>query len=237
VLVNSRNPGKPGPTDVLAAARDRYTQRLIVIAVVTALVGVLIEFQFYMAAATSGQSGRENARFFSSVYFVLSLIGLVVQIYVMPRVQNRIGIQRSLLILPSVLLGAVAPLLVNSAMLLRSLLRVTEGGLKSSIHRSNWEQAYIALPRIRRPVAKILVDGGGARLGEGLAAGILQIWLSFKVAGRPLVGQDIRWVSVILVAAVLVWIGITRGIGKTLTGCLAVGGETDERLDIPLPET
>jgi hypothetical protein len=236
-LANSRDPGRPGPMELLAAGRDRYTQLLVLIATATALVGVLIEFQFYMAAATSGQSGRENMQFFSSVYFVVSLIGLVVQIQVMPWVQNRIGIQRSLLILPSVLLGAASALLFSSAVALRTLLRITEGGLKSSIHRANWEQAYIALPPIRRPVAKLLVDGAGARLGEGLAAGMLQIWLSFVVMDRSLAGLDVRWVTAVLLVAVIVWIAITRSIGWTLTECLAVAGEAEERLDIPLPDT
>ena len=52
----------------------------------------------------------------------------------------------------------------------RTALRVAEGGLKSSIHRSNWEQAYLPVARRLRPVAKIMVDGVGMRVAEGLAA-------------------------------------------------------------------
>ena len=75
--------------ELLAAGRDRYTQLLVLIAMATALVGVLIEFQFYLAAGTSGNSGRQNADFFANFYLFLSASALLVHRLSAPSAETR----------------------------------------------------------------------------------------------------------------------------------------------------
>ena len=43
------------------------------------------------------------------------------------------------------------------------MLRVTEGGLRSSVHRSIWEQAFIPIDAGDRSTVKIAADGIAAR--------------------------------------------------------------------------
>jgi len=85
--------------------RRRYGAVLFGLGVLAAIVGVLIEFQFYWAASTSGASAREQSRYFANLYLVLNAAALTVQLLVMPRVQRSLGIVGSLTVMPAMLFG------------------------------------------------------------------------------------------------------------------------------------
>ncbi len=104
---------------------------------------MLIEFQFYWAASASGAGEREQSRYFANLYLLLNAAALTVQLVVMPRVQRSLGIVGSLMVMPAMLLGGAVLVSLSAGLAARGALRVTEGGLKASIHRANWEQAFL----------------------------------------------------------------------------------------------
>jgi hypothetical protein len=57
---------------VPAMLRQPYPALLLAVGMAGSLVGVLVEFQLYLAAAASGADARANAAFFASVYLVLN---------------------------------------------------------------------------------------------------------------------------------------------------------------------
>jgi hypothetical protein len=201
----------------------------------TALVGVLIEFQFYLAAATSGNDGRENARFFANTYLALNAGALAVQLAVLPRFQPRFGVHRGLLVLPTVLAAGASALLGTVTVFAGSLLRITEGGLKASIHRVSWEQAFLPVRAGQRATVKIIVDGAGARVAEGLAALLLLAWLELVVRGGSLIGRDIRWLTYVLTAACAGWVAVTLVLARRL-GVALIGGASPSPA-VPLPDS
>ena len=128
----------------------------------------------------------------------------------------------SLLILPASLLGASLVAAASASSLARAWLRVAEGGLKSSIHRSSWEQAYLPLDRSRRAFTKILVDGVAARFGEGTAAAIL------LMAGP-------HWIAAILIGGTALWLALTVALRKSRQSPDLLP-EAELRPDIPIPD-
>lgn len=225
------------PPGVPALSGHQYLWLLLGVGMTGSLVGVLVDFQLYLAAATSGNTARENARFFASVYLFLNAAALVVQLYLMPRIQRAIGVHGSLLILPAALLGAATGLLAGATLATRTLLRITDGGLRASIHRVNWEQAYLPLDRAHRATAKVWIDGAAARVAEGLAALVLYLWLAFVVAGRPLVGQPTSWMTYLLLAALVLWVVLTRTLASRLKPWVSDVSESELRAAVPLPDT
>jgi ATP/ADP translocase len=233
-----RPPVSVRPQAFWGLLRGRYSLLLLAVAMAASLAGVLIEFHFYLVAATSGNGGRDNAGFFGTAYFLLNLIALVPQLVLVPQLQRVIGVPGSLLVLPSVLLGGGIALFSNISMLTWSFLRVTEGGLKNAIHRPSWEQAFLPLPRPQRAVAKLLIDGAGVHIAQGLAAMAMLVWLHFVVGDRPLVAQSPAWVTVLLLAITSLWIALTRLLGRSLARATAPPGAQEEyRPDIPLPDS
>ena len=228
----------PCAKDFRSVLRNRYSFLLLAVAMSAALVGTLVEFQFYITASAARQSGRQNADFFASFYLALNAIAFLGQIYLMPRVQRAIGVMGSLFILPAALLGLAAALFVNASILLRSTLRVTEGGLKSSIHRSNWEQAYLALGRAERAAAKLIVDGMGARLAEGGAAVVLFLWIRSAMPDGRMPDPGIQWITWVLIVAAITWITLTILLRRSAGAATAPGIlDSEARLDIPLPDS
>ena len=129
-------------------------------------------------------------------------------------------------------------LLVNASILARSGLRLVEGGLKMSIHRSNWEQAFSPLGYAHRSAAKLVVDGMSARIGEGLAAIILLLWLSSVHLETELSALRLGWMTVLLLAAISVWITLTVLFRRSLVPIAGRAATTGApRLEIPLPDS
>jgi ATP:ADP antiporter, AAA family len=213
--------------DHLNLLAQPYIRVMVGISGLGALAGLYIDFQFY---ATVVISGKNNSQFFANFYIVLNAASLLLQLTVAPRLQARLGIGGALLLLPSVLLGGIGFGQFLGASQSRAILRVTEGGMKAAIHRSTWEQTFLPIDRAQRDIVKVMVDGLFARLAEGLGALVLLVWLAGSSVNPE--GLDLGWISWAIVAALLLWIGLTRHLRAL--GCSAIN--TDEP-SIRLPDS
>ena len=176
-----------------------------------ALAGLLIDFQFY-AVATSAQMGSKgNANFFANFYIMLNFSSLMLQLFATPKIQDKVGLRGGLMVLPLALIGGATFVTAAATGLSRSVLRVTEGGLRSSVHRSIWEQAFFPIDPTDRSAVKIAVDSVAARTSEVIGAVAILLWLKQAaqdgVLPMPLNTQWMAWVTL---ATVAVWLLITR---------------------------
>ena len=208
-VVAKKNSGrKPG---ILAPVSNKYALTLLFISMTGALAGLLIDFQFYAAAASANMGGKGNANFFANFYILLNFSSLLLQLFATPRIQDKIGLRGGLMVLPFALVGGAAFASAAATALSRSLLRVTEGGLRSSVHRSIWEQAFIPVDSTDRSTVKLLVDGVAARIAEAIGALAILIWLKQAVpSGMIHMPLDTRWMSWVVLATVLIWLIITQ---------------------------
>lgn len=186
------------------ALGERYVRLLLAIAALTAFCGVLIEFQFYRAASSYVGGAADRIALFANFYIALGLAGLVLQWFVAARLQAAIGLTSSLLILPGAIVGLLPAVLGFASGTMHAVLRLTEGGLKSSLHRSSWEQTYLAIGSGCRTEAKLLVDGVGSRLAEGLGATLLLVGPAAAQGGH---GSSALMYG--LFAASVLWVALT----------------------------
>jgi ATP/ADP translocase len=225
-----------GGGDRTSLFRHPYASVLLLVAVMASLTGILVEFQFYVAAATSGQDARQNATFFANFYLVLNGAALIAQLYLMPRVQRWVGVHGSLLIMPVAILGGAALLTANGSMLARSGLKLTEGGLKASLHRSNWEQAFLPVDERERTSAKLWIDGAAARVAEGVAALALYVWLVAVVGDRSPADVSYAWITYGILGTASAWLLLTRALARR-AGDQQRPPADAMRVDLPLPDT
>ena len=210
----------PGSQRIWPLLQDRYVALLAAIALLGSISGVLIEFQFYTIAAGRGSGATAM---FADFYLWINGAALALQLFVTPPLQRRIGVNGSLFILPLALVGAAAITLATGSAAARAGMRIAEGGLKSSVHRSNWEQSYLPVDRDSRSTVKLLVDGMAARVGESVAALML-------IAGVTML--DPGWITGVLLATTLSWLLLTILLRRNL-------GEEDLdalRPDLPIPD-
>jgi len=198
---------KKGHSGFLKPLRNKYALTLLFISMSGALAGLLIDFQFYAAAA----GAKANAGFFANFYILLNFSSLLLQLFATPKIQDRVGLRGGLMVLPLALIGGATFATAAATALSRSVLRVTEGGLRSSVHRSIWEQAFIPVESGDRSAVKIAIDGIAARVAEATGAVALLVWLKQiapdGVLPMPL---DTRWIAWLTLAIVILWLIITR---------------------------
>lgn len=195
----------------LAPVSNIYALTLLFISMTGALAGLLIDFQFYAAAASASMGSKGNANFFANFYILLNFCSLLLQLFATPKIQDKIGLRGGLMVLPFALVGGAAFASAAATAFSRSVLRVTEGGLRSSVHRSIWEQAFIPVDSSERSVVKILVDGIAARIAEAMGAVVILIWLKQAVPDGVInMPLDTRWMSWVILGTVVTWLLITH---------------------------
>ena len=195
----------------LAPITNKYSLTLLLIAMTGALAGLLIDFQFYAAAAGANMGSKGNTSFFANFYILLNFMSLLLQIFATPKIQDKVGLRGGLMVLPLALIGAASFVTAAATALSRSVLRVTEGGLRSSVHRSIWEQAFIPLDSTERSNVKLAVDGIGARIAEILGALVIFLWLKQAAsAGALPMPLDTTWMVWVTLATVAIWLVITQ---------------------------
>jgi len=233
--------GDDAPPGVLTAFRLPGVGLLLGVSMAAAMTGIFVDFQFYLAAA--GGSAEENTVYFANVYLVLSSASLFLQLVVAPWLQRTAGIRRSLLVLPVALFGGAATVLFMGTLMARAGLRVMEGGLKAGVHRTSWEQAYMAFPKEARATTKVLVDGLGARVAEGVAGLGLHLLLLFAVGSIGGSLSAVPWIASVSAAWVTAALVLSAGCWAVLTWALArrlraaTGNDEDHRLRAPLPDS
>jgi ATP/ADP translocase len=179
-----------------------------------ALAGLLIDVQFYISATTASMGSKGNANFFANFYIMLNFGSLLLQLFATPKIQEKIGIRGGLMVLPFALIGGASFATAAATAFSLSVLRVTEGGLRSSVHRSIWEQAFIPVDSSDRSVVKLAVDGIGARIAEGIAAVGLYFWVQQVAPGGVVAGPlDTSWMAWMTLATVIAWLAITQKLG------------------------
>ncbi|HLN84794.1 MAG TPA: Npt1/Npt2 family nucleotide transporter, partial [Candidatus Binatia bacterium] len=167
--------------------------------------------QFYAAAASASMGSKGNANFFANFYILLNFSSLLLQLFATPKIQDKVGLRGGLMVLPFALVGGATFATAAATAFSRSVLRVTEGGLRSSVHRSIWEQAFIPVDSTERSSVKIAVDGIAARIAEAIGAVAILVWLK-KVVTNGVIHMplDTRWISWLLLITVAAWLFITR---------------------------
>ena len=195
----------------LTPLTNKYSLTLLFISMTGALAGLLIDFQFYAAAASANMDSKGNASFFANFYILLNFMSLLLQLFATPKIQDRVGLRGGLMVLPLALIGAASFATAAATALSRSVLRVTEGGLRSSVHRSIWEQAFIPLDSTERSAVKLAVDGIGARIAEVVGAVAIFLWLKQAASkgGLPM-PLDTSWMVWFTLATVAIWLVITQ---------------------------
>jgi len=185
--------------------KQPYVLALFGISALAALVALYIDFQFYAMATIDG---KNQAQFFANFYILLNAASLGLQLIVTPWLQSRFGVGGALMVFPTVLFGITGVVSFTTTILSRAVLRVTEGGLKASIHRSTWEQAFLPINGEKRAMAKTLVDGAVARISEGIGAAVLSVWL--KSLKTSLTASQLAWISWVILGAILLWVIFTK---------------------------
>ena len=181
---------QPKRSGLQVLAMEPYLRALGGLVLLGTVAAALIDYVFKAQAAAVYTDGDALMRFFAWFYTGASLLTFGAQMLLSKRVLERLGIARSVGLLPWVVVAggtavAAAPGLV-SATLAYGLESIT----RSSLYRMAYELLFTPVKPEDKRATKTIIDVGFDRLGDALGGGIVQvaIWvLAPAIATRSLV--------------------------------------------------
>lgn len=154
-----------------------------------------LDYLFRARAVADFGKGAGLTRFFNFFYTGISVATFAVQAGLSRIWLKRFGPGGTVSVLPVAVTGAsLVSLFVPGAIMIS---RGLEQLLRGSLYRSGYELFYTPMPAAERRSVKAVIDIGADRLGEGLAAAAIQLFLVFPEA-------SVRFI----LAAVAVWSGV-----------------------------
>ncbi|MEM8607923.1 MAG: Npt1/Npt2 family nucleotide transporter [Myxococcota bacterium] len=170
-------PGTPSARQRLRSSvetlqRSPYLQRIASLVALVAIVGTLLDFAFKAEASVRLSTEAELASFFAIFYTVTSVVGFVLQTTGSSRLLDRVGVERTLAILPWTVMTLSVVGMAFTRLVTLALVRGAEWALESSVFRSGYELLYVPIPAARKRSTKVIIDVGLRRAGDLVGSGI-----------------------------------------------------------------
>ncbi|HEX5000448.1 MAG TPA: Npt1/Npt2 family nucleotide transporter [Terriglobia bacterium] len=195
------NPG--GAEEGLRGNRKEssYVSTLASLLFAGVIVEAFIDYEFKTIAGQGFASADRLAAYFGGITSCGGVLALLTQSFLTQRVLKRCGAGAAIVLLPIALLIAFLLVAAQPTLWAVSILKLTDGCLSYSVHRSGMELLYLPISARARAAAKArmdtLVDRGGRAVG-----GVLLLALT---AGFAL---SLSTLSLVASGALVVWLGI-----------------------------
>jgi ATP:ADP antiporter, AAA family len=183
---------------------SRQMQLIGVIITMGAFGAAILDQQLNMATEVFKGRGATDSitAFLGSVRFILSLAGLVIQMFLTSRVHRLLGVGFALMVLP-VSLGIMAGvILANTALWAPASGSIVDRSLRYTIDKTTREILFLPLPTDVKLQAKPFVDVTVDRMAKGIGA--LMLLVLIKPWGLNLSWQQLSYATLVLVAVWLV---------------------------------
>jgi AAA family ATP:ADP antiporter len=165
------------------------------------ILEAFIDYEYKAVARQSFDSKDGLTSFFGTISSYGGMLALLVQTLLTAPLLKRFGVGAAILLLPSALLAGFLVVAARPALWAVSLLKLIDGALSYSVHRSGMELLYVPISEKLRAPVKAFIDLLADRAGRALG-GLLLLLLT---AGISL---SIPMLSLIAASCLAVWLGI-----------------------------
>lgn len=152
----------------------RYLRSLLLLVAVAKAVSTVIDYQFNGLIELSVVGQEARTALFGLFYTALNVTSLAAQLFLTSRLFNKLGVHRTLAVLPAGLAVGLLGLLVIPGLAVAGLVALYDRSLNYSLGQTGKEVLYVPVPREIRFQVKPLIDAAAFRLAQGLTgAGLL----------------------------------------------------------------
>jgi ATP:ADP antiporter, AAA family len=195
-------PVSPDPIFGLASLRASPQAREIAVLVVFGTASAAI-LDYLLKSRAATEYDAHLLQFFAIFYTGIQVVTFLFQAFAAVPVQRRLGVGRSVTMLPVGLgVGAIASLFFPSTPVF-AFARGTESVVRGSLFRSGYELLFSAMAPQEKRRVKTFLDVACDRAGDALGAGIVQLLL---MTGPLFLVNEMLGV-VLLMTAASIWIG------------------------------
>lgn len=180
---------------------SRHLRLIVSVIVLMVVTSTFVDFQFKTVAAQAFVSEDALTSFMGRFYGRVSLVALLVQFLIAPRLIRVLGIGGALSVLPIALAGGAVAMLVVPGLLAGVALRGADQTLKHSIDKTGRELLFVPVSLWTKKRVKVFVDLFVDQGAQGLAGALLLL----LTAGIGLGAGELSGVVLVLLAA---WGGV-----------------------------
>jgi AAA family ATP:ADP antiporter len=169
-----RSTNSSGCTSLLCYLKEfPYLRYLLALVMIAKGVSTIIDYQFNGLVELSVIGKEARTALFGTFYTGLNLASLVAQVALTSRLFSRLGIHRTLAVLPVGLAIGLAGLLLIPGLALAGLVALYDRSLSYSLGQTGKEVLYVPVPSAVRTQVKPLIDAAAFRLAQGAAGAVL----------------------------------------------------------------
>jgi AAA family ATP:ADP antiporter len=172
--------------------KSPYLSLMVALLMAGVIVEAFIDYEFKAVAHQAFDTKDSLTSFFGTIASYGGILALLFQTLLTNRILKHFGVGFAILLLPAALLAGFVVVTVWPALVALSILKLIDGGLSYSVHRSGMELLYMPIPaKLRAPVKALidlLVDRVGRAAG-GLLLLALTVGLSFSIPALSLVAS------------------------------------------------
>jgi len=177
---------------------SRHIQLIVSIITLMVVVTTFVDYQFKTVAARAYPSEAGLTSFMGQFYGGVSVVALLVQFFVAPRLMRVVGIGGALSVLPGMLaLGSVG-MLVVPGLVAGIFLRGAGQSLKHSVDKTGRELLFVPVPLPKKKRVKVFIDVFVDQGAQGLG-GVLLLLLVTSL------GVSVQMLSLVTLGLILGW--------------------------------
>ncbi|MBT3345930.1 MAG: hypothetical protein HN712_15205 [Gemmatimonadetes bacterium] len=200
--------GNPALEGARLVFRSPYLLSVVAIVGLYEMVSTIMDFQF-SSTISHYLSGDEIGVQFANVFAFTNRFAFIVQLLLTSFVMKRFGVGIALLFLPVAALAGSAAFLAAPVLLVGSALNTADNGFSYSINQSAKEALYVPTSREEKYKAKAFIDMFVQRFAKALAVG-LSLLITMFFTGF----ESLRWLSLVTVVILILWIIAARYAGR-----------------------
>ena len=194
-------PAKKGAAKKVSKKKKRKKDPFIIgigtIVALSAIVTMLVDYQFKMIASSAFPNEADLVAFFGSFYSIAGAASIIMQFFITGPLLSRFGILIGLLILPFFLIAGSATLLFAPVLISASFAKFSDQTFKFTINNSSLELLWLPVqPNIRKYI-KPQIGGTVKAIAEGLSG--LLVFFLVKII-------ELQFLSVIALGAIVAWL-------------------------------
>ena len=214
-----------------AAARlilgSRYLKLIVGVSALSAVVTLILDFQFKVVAKEAILGKDQLTAFFASFYAYLAAGAFLLQVLAGSRIVEKVGVRVTLFILPvAVIFGTATLIAFPMALWAGGVLKGSDYTLRYSIDRATTELLYVPVSPSVKTQVKAIIDMIIQRLADGLG-GLMLVGLIW-VLPKARVQEGVGVFNLCLLGA---WLWVAWQVRKEYVATLREG--ITDRPDLP----
>ncbi|WP_394823444.1 NTP/NDP exchange transporter [Pendulispora albinea] len=136
----------------------------------------------------------------------VNLVGMLLQLFVVSRVLDKLGVRAALFFLPGVAFVGYSLMATAPVLSLLKVAKISENSLDYSIQKTSFQALFLVASRVEKYVGKTAIETLIVRIGDVFSAGLVAVASAIGLSTRSLAG-----VNLVLIAT---WVVILVAIGK-----------------------